>query len=309
MKKKMVVTGGAGFIGSHIAEEGIVRGYDVVILDNLSSGHRKNLPAQATFIQGNMSDQAVLREVFQGAETVFHLAALISVPESMKEKRKYMDVNTVGMVDVLEMAVASGVKNFIFSSSAAVYGDNPVSPKVEAMLPEPLSPYALNKLDGEYLLQMYAQEFGLNAVALRYFNVFGPRQSPKSAYAAAVPIFFDRALKNQPITIYGDGEQTRDFVYVKDIVQANFLAAESGEKLKAVPKKIFNVASGQVTTIKDLVHSIIQITGSSSIVEYLPARPGDIKHSRGNPQKIRDTLGFQPRFDLERGLREIVGLI
>ncbi len=371
MKGKVVVTGGAGFIGSHIVEEALHRGHEVVIVDDLSSGFRENIPfsSKVTFFQGSIQDRALLKRAFFGAETVFHLAALISVPESMKEKRKYMEVNTLGMVDVLEAAVEAGVKNVVFSSSAAVYGDNPISPKVETLLPEPLSPYALNKLDGEYLLQMYSREYGLNAVALRYFNVFGPRQNPKSAYAAAVPIFFERALKNEPITIYGDGTQTRDFIYVKDIVQANFLAAEfsaekvrdsmsmelqgagampvdhdsrvlsdegsvhgshlpsdggahfahllpggggqgGGDKTSTTPKpendkKIFNVASGQITTIQDLVQTIIDITGSSSVIQYLPARPGDIKHSHGSNAKIVETLRFSPAFDLRQGLEAI----
>jgi UDP-glucose 4-epimerase len=347
MTKKVVVTGGAGFIGSHLVEEALARGCDVSIIDDLSTGFRENIPylsSKVAFFQGSIQDRALLKRAFTGAETVFHLAALISVPESMKEKRKYMEVNTLGMVDVLEAAVEAGVRNLVFSSSAAVYGDNPISPKVETLLPEPLSPYALNKLDGEHLLEMYSREYGLNAIALRYFNVFGPRQNPKSAYAAAVPIFFERALKHEPITIYGDGMQTRDFIYVKDIVQANFLAAErsvqkprdsilfpnhspllssegaecpfagggqgGGDKISATPKpetdkKIFNVSSGQITTIQDLVQTIIDITGSSSVIHYLPARPGDIKHSCGSNTKIVEELGFSPAFDLRRGLEAI----
>ncbi len=302
MKQKIVITGGAGFIGSHLVEEGVARGYEVTVLDDLSSGAEKNIVSQAKFVRGSIQDLALLEEVFAGAETVFHLAALISVPESMKEKKRYMEMNTLGALNVLEAAVRSKVKNFIFSSSAAVYGDNLISPKRENLSPEPLSPYALNKLDGEYLAEMFARETGLNAVSLRYFNVFGPRQNPRSAYAAAVPIFMDRALKNEPLVIYGEGEQTRDFVYVKDVVQANFLAANSAEKLKSVEKKIFNVASGRVTTINDLVRLILKITGSTSTIQYLSPRPGDIKHSQASNQKIVETLGFKPQFDLEQGL-------
>ena len=309
----MVVTGGAGFIGGHIAQEGLARGYAVTVVDNLTSGSEKNIPEEAEFLEGDIRDRELLIRAFTGAETVFHLGALISVPESMKEKQRYMEVNTLGAVDVLDIAVKAGVKNFIFSSSAAVYGDNPISPKIETLTPEPLSPYAINKLDGEYLGEIYHREFGINAISLRYFNVFGPRQSPTSAYAAAVPIFIDRALKNQPIIIYGDGEQTRDFVYVKDIVQANFLAAGFSQKLdqgleqKLESKRVFNVASGEVTTVNNLVNLILKITGSHSKVEYLPERPGDIKHSRGDNQKIKKILGFQPKFTLEQGLKEMLG--
>jgi UDP-glucose 4-epimerase len=309
-KTKIVVTGGAGFIGSHIVEEGLSRGHEVWVLDNLSSGKIENLKniepslnPKLHFIHGDIQDPEILDKAFAGATSVFHLAAMISVPESMKIKKKYMEVNTLGMVNVLEAAVRNQVKNFIFSSSAAVYGDNPVSPKQEDFLPEPLSPYALNKLDGEYLCDMYRRESGLNAIALRYFNVFGPRQDPASAYAAAVPIFMDRALKNQPIIIYGDGDQTRDFVYVKDIVQANFLASECHIMAHSDLKKpIFNVASGDITTVNQLVALILAITGSSSEIQYLPARSGDIKHSRGDHQKIIQHLGFQPKFNLEKGL-------
>ena len=316
-REKIVVTGGAGFIGSHIAEEGLARGYSVTVVDNLSSGNKDNIPRGAEFLEGEIQDPEFLTRAFKDAKTVFHLGALISVPESMTYKKRYMTVNTLGAVDVLDVAVKAGVKNFVFSSSAAVYGDNPISPKTEDLAPEPLSPYAINKLDGEYLAEIYHREFGINAISLRYFNVFGPRQSPRSAYAAAVPIFMEKALQNQPIKIYGDGEQTRDFVYVKDIVQANFLAAAYQSKLldqsesgvsNSLHDRVFNVASGEITTINNLVRLIIKTTGSRSEIIYLPERPGDIKHSRGDNQKIRKILGFQPKFSLESGLLEMRNL-
>ena len=316
-REKIVVTGGAGFIGSHIVEEGLARGYSVTVVDNLSSGNKDNLAKGAEFLEGDIQDSDFLTRAFKDAKTVFHLGALISVPESMTHKKRYMTVNTLGAVDVLDVAVKAGVKNFVFSSSAAVYGDNPISPKTEDLVPEPLSPYAINKLDGEYLAEIYHREFGINAISLRYFNVFGPRQSPRSAYAAAVPIFMEKALQNQPIKIYGDGEQTRDFVYVKDIVQANFLAAayqpkrlDQGEPgaSSSLQSRVFNVASGEITTINNLVRLILKITGSRSEIAYLPERPGDIKHSRGDNQKIRKILGFQPKFSLESGLLEMRNL-
>ncbi|NCX93653.1 MAG: SDR family oxidoreductase [Gammaproteobacteria bacterium] len=299
----IVVTGGSGFIGSHIVEEGVRRGHDVVVLDNLKTGYEKNikpfLDQGVTLIKGSIMDHQALEKAFEGATTVFHLAALISVPESMEKKREYFEINTLGTLSVLDMAVKTGVKNVVLSSSAAVYGDSPVIPKVENMPLQPLSPYAISKLDGEYLCQLYRRQHGLNATALRYFNVFGPRQDPKSQYAAAVPIFIDKALKGEPITIFGDGEQTRDFIYVKDIVQANYLAAEKGGD-------VFNVAWGGKITINELAKTIIQLMNSKSEVVYLPERPGDIKHSMANNQKLVNELGFKASSDLKSGLKATI---
>ena len=293
---KVVVTGGSGFIGSHIVAANLALGHQVVVLDDLSTGFEKNLQGMdCELVKGSILDQAMLDQVLPGAQTVFHLAAKISVPESMAKKAAYVETNVLGTLQLLDACVKHGVKNITLSSSAAIYGNNPVIPKVENMLPEPMSPYAVTKLDGEYYFDLYRREHGLNATSLRYFNVFGPRQDPKSQYAAAVPIFIDKAKKGEDITIYGDGEQTRDFIFVKDIVQANLLAADKGGD-------VFNVAWGQRITINDLAKNIIEITGSKSKILYLPERAGDIKHSMADNNKIVSQMGFKPSSTLHDGL-------
>ena len=222
---KVLVTGGAGFIGSHIVEHFQGRA-EVRVLDNLRSGFKHNLAGfEHEFIEASILDREAVRRAVEGVDYIFHLAAMISVPESMAKPIECNELNTNGTLVVLEEAAKAGVKKLVLSSSAAIYGDNPVVPKVETMFPEPKSPYAITKLDGEYYCRMFAAEGKLQTACLRYFNVFGPRQDPKSQYAAAVPIFIHRALKHEPITIYGDGEQTRDFIYVKDIAAANVYAA------------------------------------------------------------------------------------
>ena len=225
---------------------------------------------------------------------------MISVPESMQKPVECTEINTVGTLVVLEEAAKAKVKKLVLSSSAAIYGDNPVTPKLETMLPEPKSPYAITKLDGEFYCKMFTDEGRIQTVCLRYFNVFGPRQDPKSQYAAAVPIFIDRAVKNEPITIYGGGEQTRDFIYVKDIVAANiFFATQS----KATG--VFNVAYGQQITINDLAKTICRLTGSRSEIKYAAERPGDVKHSMASIEKLRDA-GFAPLGDFEGGLQATI---
>lgn len=303
--KKVVVTGGAGFIGSHIVEEAIAEGCQVVVVDNLHSGNISNIEPfldkeQVHFVNADIGNIDDIRKAFAGAETVFHLGALISVPESMSKRAEYVHANASGTLGVLEACRLEGVSNIVLSSSAAIYGDNPTIPKREDMLPESKSPYAVTKLDGEYYCDMYRHQHGLNATSLRYFNVFGPRQDPQSQYAAAVPIFISKALKNEPIVIYGDGEQTRDFIYVKDVVQANFLAA------KQEVGGVFNVAWGQRITIKDLAHKIVELTNSQSEIQYLPERPGDVRHSMADNQKIVHELGFQPTSDLQTGLAQTI---
>ena len=293
---KILVTGGAGFIGSHIVEH--FQGKAVVrVLDNLRSGYRRNLDGVAhEFIEGSILDREVVRRAVQGVDYVFHLAAMISVPESMAKPVECNELNTVGTLVVLEEAAQAGVKKLVLSSSAAIYGDNPAVPKIETMLAEPKSPYAVTKLDGEFYCRMFAAENRLATASLRYFNVFGPRQDPQSQYAAAVPIFIDRAVKNQPITIYGDGEQTRDFIYVKDIVAANvFMATQSPAS------GVFNVAYGRKITIRDLAEQIIAQTGSQSEIRFASERAGDVKHSLAAIDKLKAT-GFSPTSDFVTGL-------
>jgi UDP-glucose 4-epimerase len=293
---KILVTGGAGFIGSHIVEHFQGKA-EVRVLDNLRSGFKHNLaPFQHEFIESSILDRDAVRRAMQGVDYVFHLAAMISVPESMAKPIECNELNTAGTLIVLEEAAKAGVKKLTFSTSAAIYGDNPTVPKVETMLAEPKSPYAITKLDGELYCKMFADEGKLQTACLRYFNVFGPRQDPKSQYAAAVPIFIDRAVKNLPITIYGDGEQTRDFIYVKDIVAANvFFATQS----KATG--VYNVAYGKKITIKDLAQKICTLTNSKTEINHAPERAGDVKHSMAAIDKLR-AAGFVPTSNFEDGL-------
>ena len=293
---KILVTGGAGFIGSHIVEHFQGKA-EVRVLDNLRSGFRHNLaPFQHELIEASILDRAAVRQAMQGVDYVFHLAAMISVPESMAKPIECNEINTTGTLIVLEEAALAGVKKLTLSTSAAIYGDNPTVPKIETMLAEPKSPYAVTKLDGEFYCKMFADTGRLQTACLRYFNVFGPRQDPKSQYAAAVPIFIDRAVKNLPITIYGDGDQTRDFIFVKDIVAANvFFATQSSAT------GVFNVAYGQKITIKELAQKIVTLTGSQSEIKHAPERAGDVKHSLAAIDKLRAT-GFAPTSNFSDGL-------
>jgi UDP-glucose 4-epimerase len=296
----ILITGGAGFIGSHIVEhfQGKAK---VRVLDNLRSGYRHNLDGlEYEFIEGSITDRTVVKQAVEGVDYIFHMAAMISVPESMEKPIECVEINTTGTLVVLEEAAKAGVKKMCFSSSAANYGDNPVVPKIETMLPEPKSPYAITKLDGEYYCDMFSREGKLATGVMRYFNVFGPRQDPGSAYAAAVPIFIDKATRNETITIFGDGEQTRDFIYVKDIVAANvFLAMNETES------GFYNVAYGGRLTVNDLAKKIIELTGSSSKIEYAPERAGDVKHSMASVEKIT-AAGFSPTSNFNDGLQATI---
>jgi UDP-glucose 4-epimerase len=292
---KILITGGAGFIGSHLVEYFQDKA-EIVVLDSLRSGFRRNLDAfNVKFIQGDILNRDDVRQAMVGVDYVFHLAAMISVPESMFKPIECVDINVRGLLNVLEEAAAAKVKKLCFSTSAAIYGDNPIVPKREEMVPEPKSPYAITKLDGEYYCGMFTREGKLATTCLRYFNVFGPRQDPNSAYAAAIPIFTAKAVANEKITIYGDGEQTRDFIYVKDIVAANVFMAQNDFT------GVYNVAYGKKITINDLVSNIKQITNSNSEVAYLPERPGDVKHSMAAVDKLFAT-GFRPQTNFEQGL-------
>ena len=297
---RILVTGGAGFIGSHIVEHFQGKA-EVRVLDNLRSGFTHNLAGlQHEFIKASILDRDVVRAAVQGVDYIFHLAAMISVPESMAKPIECDELNTRGTLVVLEEAARAGVKKLVLSSSAAIYGDNPVVPKVETMFPEPKSPYAITKLDGEYYCRMFTDEKRIQTACLRYFNVFGPRQDPKSQYAAAVPIFIHRALKAEPITIYGDGEQTRDFIYVKDIAAANaYFATQSPAT------GVCNVAYGTKITINDLAATICRLTDSRAEIKHAAERAGDVKHSMAAVEKLR-AAGFQPTGNLAEGLAATV---
>ena len=296
---RILVTGGAGFIGSHIVEHFQGKA-EVRVLDNLRSGHKENLTGfDVDFRLGDICDRQAVDSAMENVDYVFHLAAMISVPESMSKIAECIRINDLGMINVLESAAAAGVKKLCFSTSAAIYGDNPVMPKVETMFPEPKSPYAITKLDGEYYCRMFTQEGKLQTACLRYFNVFGPRQDPKSAYAAAVPIFIAKALANEDLTIFGDGEQTRDFIYVKDIVAANAFFAMNDHT------GVHNIANGGKISINDLASEIIRLTGSKSRIVHKEVRAGDVKHSRASIDKLKAT-GFQPSFSFSDGLAATV---
>lgn len=294
---KILITGGAGFIGSHIAELYQSRAEEIRILDNLRTGYRHNLDGlRHTFIEGSVTDRDHVRKAVEGVDYVFHMAALVSVPESMAKPGECVDINVHGLLNVLEEASAAGVRKLVFASSAAVYGDNPTVPKLETMLPEPKSPYAITKLDGEHYLGMFQNEGRLETAAIRFFNVFGPRQDPKGAYAAAVPIFIEKALRGEDITVFGDGGQTRDFIYVKDIAGALSFAAETPGVTG-----VFNAGYGGQITINDLADRVIHLAGSASKVIHAAERAGDVRHSRASADKLR-AAGWIPLHSLGEGL-------
>ena len=300
---RVLITGGAGFIGSHLAEQLPGRA-EIRVLDNLRTGHRRNLEGlRVEFIEGSILDRDTVQSAIRGVDWVFHLAAMVSVPESVQRPDECRELNVTGLLNVLEASAAAGVRKLCFSSSAAIYGDNPVVPKIESMTPEPRSPYAATKLEGERLCAQFTKAGRLETVAFRFFNVFGPRQDPKSAYAAAVPIFIERALANEPITIFGDGGQTRDFVYVKDVAAANLFAART-----LGMTGVFNIGYGGQVTILELAQRIIAQTHSRSKIVHAPVRPGDVRHSRANVAALTKT-GFSPISSLEQGLAETMAYL
>jgi UDP-glucose 4-epimerase len=311
--KAVVVTGGAGFIGSHLAEELLKRQYKVIILDDLSTGklenikhlidpssHRGESRNNVEFVRGSITNLALLKNVFQGIDYVFHQAAIPSVPRSIENPRATHEANITGTLNVLLAAKASGVKKVIYASSSSVYGDTPTLPKTEDMFPNPQSPYAVTKLAGEYYCQVFDQVYGLPTVCLRYFNVYGPRQDPNSQYAAVIPLFIRKVLDNKPPVIFGDGEQTRDFTFVKDVVEANILAAESHATGG------YNIGRGERISINRLAELVIKLVANSVEPVREEPRPGDIKHSLADISKARQ-FGYNPRYNLEEGLRETIG--
>jgi UDP-glucose 4-epimerase len=303
------VTGGAGFIGSHIIEDLLKRGYETVCLDNFDSTYnikskKRNIAPfldneNFALVKGDIRDRELLKNTIIDIDYIFHEAALVSVVESMKDPVKTIEINTIGTLNVLEAALIGNVNKVIIASSAAVYGDAPQLPKKENMKPVPKSPYAISKLDCEYAAGIYFKEHGLKTTCLRYFNVYGPGQDPTSPYAAAIPIFLRKALKNENILIYGDGSQTRDFIFIDDIVAANELAMSKGDG------KILNAANGIATSINEIAQDIIKITGSRSSISYAEERSGDIKHSLADISQI-SKLGFKPRYTMNEGLEKTI---
>lgn len=300
MSRRVLITGGAGFIGSHLARR-FADQAEVTVLDDLRSGHARNLEGvRCRFLQGSILDDAALRQAIAGAEEVYHLAAMISVPESVAKPAECAMLNTEGTHRVLDAAAAAGVRKVVLASSAAIYGDNPTVPKLESMPPEPKSPYAETKLAGERLLEEYRLTRGLGTTSLRFFNVFGPRQDPRSAYAAAVPIFIAKALRDEPIGIHGDGGQTRDFIHVTDIVGALAYAGASREMAGT-----YNVGYGRSQTILALAQEIVRLTRSKSAIEHLPARAGDVRHSLASTERLL-AAGWKPQSSVTAGLAETI---
>ena len=294
---KILITGGAGFIGSHLVEHYQGCAAEIRVLDNLRTGCRKNLDGlRCTFIEGSITDRELVQQAVQDIDYVFHMAALVSVPESMAKPAECVAINVLGLLNVLEAAAAAKVRKLVLASSAAIYGDNPQVPKIETMLPEPMSPYAITKLDGEYYLDLFRRQGLLDSAAMRFFNVFGPRQDPHGAYAAAVPVFIASAVRGEDITVFGDGEQTRDFIYVKDIVGALTFAAETPGLCG-----VFNTGYGGQITINQLAGQVVAQAGSTSQIRHSPERPGDVKHSRASVARLL-AAGWKPSHTLEYGL-------
>ena len=305
ISKKAVVTGGAGFIGSHITEEMVRRGWRVIIIDDLSSGKIENVQhllkeSQVDFVRGSISDLPLLQNLFAGADYIFHEAAIASVPASIDNPPAAHEVNITGSLNVLLAARDNKVQKVVCASSAAVYGNDPILPKEESMLPDPQSPYAVTKLAMEYYCRVFLQVYHLPTVCLRYFNVFGPRQNPNSDYAAVIPKFVQKVKAGQPPLIFGDGEQSRDFIFVNDVAAANLLAAES----QAVG--VFNIASGQRVNLNQLAQIIIELSGNKNLHPvYGNERQGDIKHSLADIRRA-GSFGFHPQYGLREGLKELI---
>jgi len=299
--KSALVTGGAGFIGSHIVDELLARGVKVAVIDNLSTGNRRNLAhvwERISFYDGDIRDQKILTKAVQGSEVVFHLAAVVSVTQTVEQPIDSAMVNDFGTLSILEAARQFDVKKVVISSSCAVYGDSPQSPKIETMTPLPLSPYAVQKLTGELNAKVYNDLYGLKTVCLRYFNVYGPRQDPSSPYSGVISIFMSKAVSQAAPVIYGDGNQYRDFIFVKDVVRANLLTAHDDN----ASGKVFNIGSAKRTTINQLWEMICTITASKIKPEYQPARSGDIRESLADIEHVKLILGFAPEYSFEQGL-------
>ena len=307
---KYLVTGGAGFIGSHIVHTLLEQGDSVRVLDNFSAGRRENLEGlrqkfngdRLEILEGDLRDAACVDKAVRGVEVIFHEAAFVSVPQSMQEPQTCFDVNISGTSRLLDAARAVGVRRAVLASSAAVYGDSDALPLLEDTLPQPLSPYAVSKRVKEMYAELFTTSFGVEVVALRYFNVYGPRQRPDSMYAAAVPIFARRMLDGKPVTVYGDGGQTRDLINVRDVVRANVVASIHPH----APGQIFNICTGVETSLLDLLDVMNELIPNVPPHQFAAPRSGDIYRSVGSPQKALHVLGFRAEVSLVDGLKETI---
>ena len=304
---KYLITGGAGFIGCNLARFLLKKGHEVVVLDDLSTGKLDNLAAirkDITFFQGDIRDRSACDAAVRGCQAVFHHAALGSVPRSVKEPELSHDVNVNGTLTVLEACRAAGVKRVVFAASSSAYGDQPVSPKHEGMVPMPISPYAASKLCCESYMQAYAAVYGMETVCLRYFNVFGPHQDPAGAYAAVIPAFVSRVLKGEQPIVFGDGEQSRDFCFIENVCRANLLSAE-------VPANVcngrpMNIACNRATTLNQILGKIKTLLGSDITAIYQPMRTGDVKDSLADIRRAKETIGYEPTVYFEEGLERAI---
>ncbi len=306
LTSKVLVTGGAGFIGSNLADELIRQGAKVSIIDDLSTGSRENLEeisGDFQFFHGDINDAALLKKAMSEAEIVFHQAALPSVPRSVENPSETHRVCVDGTFNVLLAAKENGVRRFVYAASSSAYGDQPTLPKVETMSPDPLSPYAVAKLTGELYCRSFNIVYGLETMALRYFNVFGPRQNPSSMYSGVISRFIDALMKGTTPVIFGDGEQSRDFTYVANVVDANIRASQASEGLG----RTVNVANGDRVSLNQLLDVLKRIAGNPDVTaDYKPARTGDVKHSQADNRRALEWLGYQELVGLEEGLRRTI---
>lgn len=299
--ERCLVTGGAGFIGSHIVENLLKHGHSVRVLDNFETGSRSNLSEwqkEIEIVAGSVEDVNTVKRVVHGIDWIFHEAARVSVPQSIEDPAGAHSVNSTGTLNILIAARDAGVKRVVCASSCAIYGNAPELPKREDMLPSPQSPYAVTKLALEHYCNMFFNLYGVEAVSLRYFNIFGPRQNPLAQYAAVIPIFVRNMLQQKASTIYGDGEQTRDFVFVQDCVNANLMAAKSSQ----APGNVYNVGSANQISVNELFAMLQKITGCEIPAVFEAARMGEVLHSCSDTSRAREELNFEPEFDLEKGL-------
>jgi len=298
-----LVTGGAGFIGSHIASALASAGARLRIIDDLSTGYRENLEeikGEVDFVHASLADEKSLRKALEGVELVFHEAAIPSVPRSIEDPRQTHIASVESTFSLLLASRERKVRRIVYAASSSAYGDQPTLPKVENMLPEPLSPYAVAKLVGEHYCQVFTRVYGLETISLRYFNVFGPRQDPSSQYSGVISRFISALLGGERPVVYGDGEQSRDFTYIDNVVDANLKAAESARGIG----EVINVANGERITLNQLLQELRVITGKSDVVaDYREPRAGDVKHSLADISRARSLLGFEPRVDLRTGLQ------
>jgi nucleoside-diphosphate-sugar epimerase len=303
---KILVTGGAGFIGSNLADELIRRGSKVRIIDNLITGFRENLDeisGDFEFIEGDIADSEVVGRAVEGVDFIFHEAALPSVPRSVANPLETHNACVNGTFNVLNAARDAGVKRVIYAASSSAYGDQRTLPKVETMAPEPLSPYAAAKLTGEYYCRVFSQVYGLDTFSLRYFNVFGPRQNPSSQYSGVISRFIDSFMKGGSPVIYGDGEQSRDFTYIDNVVDANIRAMEATNG----SGQVMNVANGERVSLLELIEVMKSVTGRTDVtIDFQPERTGDVKHSQADNSRAKEWLGYTKLVGLEEGIRRTI---